>query len=91
MFDSQLPYYNDYQYGNWMIILLYFVPGAKWRKVDVLIKGVWWLKAIVFHHYYFWLFKFGGMSKKNQKEGKKTNNLLQYFNKNNQAEDKNLQ
>lgn len=31
------------------------------------------------------------MSKKNQKEGKKVNNLHKYFNKNNQTEDKNIQ
>jgi hypothetical protein len=31
------------------------------------------------------------MSKKNQKESKKANSLHNYFNKNNQAEDKNIQ
>ena len=37
-----------------------------------------------------WLLKFGGMSKKTQKETKKSNNLHNYFNKNSQADDKNL-
>lgn len=83
--------YQLYSMKSKLIILIDYSFHSCQTNIFKLLQDVWWLKAVVLDHYYFWLFKFGGMSKKNQKEPKKTNNLLTYFNKNKQSEDKNIE
>ncbi len=77
-----------------MIVTDFVLPKSKYKIVAVFMHKHYWK---MFGNENFpsslliWLFKFGGMSKKNQKESKKPNSLHKYFAKNNQGEDKGIQ